>query len=65
MFKLIFNGLAIVFGLSAIWFMFSLKSKMEGEQALIQQILKEKDALIEEKEKFVSEGDNVLRGPWR
>ena len=55
MLKLIFNGLAIVFGLTAIWFMFSLKSKMEDEQALIQQILKEKDALIEEKEKFNQE----------
>ena len=55
MLKLIFNGLAIVFGLTSIWFMFSLKSKMEDEQALVQQILKEKDALVEEKEKFNQE----------
>ena len=55
MFKFIFNGLAILFGLVAFWYMFSLKSKMKEEQALIQQILKEKDALIQEKEKFDKE----------
>ena len=55
MLKLILNGLAILFGLVAIWQMFSLKSKMKDEQALIQQILQERDALIQEKDKFNKE----------
>ena len=55
MLKLILNGLAILFALVAIWQMFSLKSKMKDEQALIQQILLERDALIQEKEKFNKE----------
>ena len=55
MLKLILNGLAILFGLVAIWYMFSLKSKLKDEQALIQQILKERDTLLQEKEKFNKE----------
>jgi hypothetical protein len=55
MLKLIFNGLAILFGLVAIWYMLSLKSKKKDEQALIQQIHKERDALIQEKENFNKE----------
>jgi len=55
MLKLILNGFAILLGLVAIWQMFSLKSKMKDEQALIQQILQERDALIQEKEKFNKE----------
>ena len=35
--------------------MFSLKSKLKDEQALIQQILKERDTLLQEKEKFNKE----------
>ena len=55
MLKIIFNGLAIVFALVSIWHVFSLKSKMEQEQALIEKILKERDALVEEKDAFNKE----------
>ena len=55
MLKLIFNGLAIVFAFVSIWQMFSLKSKMKEEQALIEKILKERDALVEEKDAFNKE----------
>ena len=55
MLKLIFNGLAIVFALVSIWQMFSLKSKMKEEQALIEKILKERDSLVEEKDAFNKE----------
>ena len=55
MLKLILNGLTILFGVVAIWKMYSLKSKMKDEQTLIQQILKDRDALIQEKEKFNKE----------
>ena len=41
--------------------MFSLKSKMKDEQTLIQQILKEKDALIQKKEKFDKEQRFAVR----
>ena len=47
MFKIIFNGLAILFASVSMWQIFSLKSKIEEDQALIRGNLEERDKLVQ------------------
>ena len=50
MFKIIFNGLAILFASVSMWQIFSLKSKIEEDQALIRGNLEERDKLVQQKD---------------
>ena len=50
MFKIIFNGLAILFASVSMWQIFSLKSKIKEDQALIRGNLEERDKLVQQKD---------------
>lgn len=50
MFKIIFNGLAILFAAVSMWQIFSLKSKIKEDQALIRGNLEERDKLVQQKD---------------